>query len=314
MRPTVCYLTPALQMADFSHPDDLEMLGTAVRECMQGSHRLLVSHRNVTGNGSIIWCETAGWFEAETNLFYLVCRDVQPRKKMEALLRGFTVSTSADLREPANSILIIASLLEQRESITQNEDALFLVRAIRSSCSMLLGIVTNVLTAKELETGGLELNSVVFSPHKALSDIVQVCRLGCAAKDIVLESEGLPPLLRGDVHRLSQIVQNLITNAGTCEQYLKQRLRSPLSAVKFGGEAPVTVAAAVEPSEPGSPVSTIGAAGPACPAPQKVRLAITVCDKGRGMSPSEAKGCFDPYKHAPHEVGGGTGCVASALL
>jgi len=106
------------------------------------SHLLLSQHRNITANGDSVWCETAGW--TDTHQFYLVCRDVRHRKKMEHELRAFAICTSADLREPCNGILLIAALLEQCPSLRESAEAVLLASTMRASCGLLLGIVTNV--------------------------------------------------------------------------------------------------------------------------------------------------------------------------
>lgn len=122
-----------------------------------------------------------------------------------------------------------------------SEEAKGLLAVIRASCGLLLGIVTNVLTARLVETGQLTLTEVLFDPTSALTDIVQVCRLGCGVSTdadygIRWTSDKLPRLVEGDRDRcehsggwrgagdaadswlyarsILQIVQNLVTNAG----------------------------------------------------------------------------------------------------
>jgi PAS domain S-box-containing protein len=189
-------------LAEFCHPDDRQRVGEEVAAAIAGSHNLLSQHRNLTKTGEIVWCETAGW--TDTQSFYLVCRDVRHRKKSELELRSFAVSTSADLREPCNGILIITALLEQRPGLSTEAQTLLAV--IRASCGLLLGIVTNVLTAKLVESGELALHDMIFDPQAAISDIVQVCRLGCGVNadgdyGISWKSGELPSLVEGDRDR-----------------------------------------------------------------------------------------------------------------
>jgi hypothetical protein len=49
------------------------------------------------------------------------------------------LSISFELREPAQSGLAASQLLMQRASVANDEDAIFLARAIGASCRLLLG-------------------------------------------------------------------------------------------------------------------------------------------------------------------------------
>jgi hypothetical protein len=186
----------------------------AVEDALGGSRHMLVSHRHRTRSGAYIWCDTAGFTDGR--FFYLVCRDVRNRKEAEAALRAFTLSTSHDLREPCNSILVCVAMLERRLCVTRDADASFLAVAARSSCGLLLGIVANVLTARQVEANELQLDSRLFSPTDVLRDVLQACRCAAAEGAITWDrSPGdlLPHLVDADSHRISQVVQNLVTNA-----------------------------------------------------------------------------------------------------
>ena len=210
-------------MLDFCHPDDQAAMAKAVKAALVGAEagaslgamgKLLCQHRNLAGvpgpeGPSYLWCETAGVTDGQ--FFYLVCRDVRVRKAVEAALRAFTISTSHDLREPCNSILVAVSMLEQRASVLQDDEAHFLVKAIRASCGLMLGIVTNVLTVRQVEAGELLLCNVVFNPTTVIEDVLHACRMGCTAhvgaagiqwhKDV---GNHLPELMEGDRDRVAQ--------------------------------------------------------------------------------------------------------------
>ncbi len=196
------------------HPDDRAALAAAAVAAASREEPLVVSHRRLSGDGGTVVCETAGC--AAGDRLYMVCRDVRARKAAEAALRAFALATSHDLREPANSILVSAALLERRACICAAPDARFLLSAIRASCGLLLGIVTNVLTARQLEQGQLTLNTVLFDPAEVIEDVLQACRLGAFAAPrggIAWERSGgdhLPPLVEADRDRLAQVLQNLV--------------------------------------------------------------------------------------------------------
>jgi hypothetical protein len=95
------------------------------------------------------------------------------------------------------------------------------VSCIRTACGLITGIIGNVLTAPQVEEGHLELEEEVFSPKATLRDVMQACRVGCAAaaqpggsaiewEEADDETRKLPPLVECDSKRLSQVLQNVL--------------------------------------------------------------------------------------------------------
>ncbi len=230
-------------LLDVCHEDDRAAFSAAIGAAFRGDgpegHQLLCMHRSVTASGNSIWCHTAGLCQGD--LLYLVCRDVRARKSVELALRAFTLATTHDVRESCNAILVSVSVLERRACIaaldspaspprppagrkpptagTHALDASFLVSCIRAACGLTLAIVGNVLTVPQVQAGELTLQRDVFSPTDVVGDVLQACRLGCAAANVPgagiewedsREEAPLPPLVEGDRCRLSQVVQNLV--------------------------------------------------------------------------------------------------------
>ena len=82
-----------------------------------------------------------------------MCRDTRTRTSVELTLRAFTLATSHDLREPANTILVSSAVLGRRACVAgapaaqqplpagampPETDAHALVNAIRGACGLLL--------------------------------------------------------------------------------------------------------------------------------------------------------------------------------
>ena len=303
----LCYTQHELlghDLSEFCHPEDRQRVGEEVAAALAGSRNLLSQHRNLTKTGETVWCETSGW--TDTRSFFLVCRDVRHRKKSELELRSFAASTSADLREPCNGILIITALLEQRAGLSAEASALLAV--IRASCGLLLGIVANVLTAKLVESGELTLHAMLFDPQAAISDIVQVCRLGCGVNaepdfGIRWTKQELPALVEGDRDRILQIAQNIITNACKFGGGEPVQLCTSVVRIPAGGEDPL-----LTPPRAGTCGGTLLVAPPPpIPPQQRVVLSISVHNKGAGMSAEELNTCFEGYKHTSAAAGGGSG-------
>jgi K+-sensing histidine kinase KdpD len=103
-----------------------------------------------------------------------MCKSMQLHMEREQALRSLLLSTSHQLRTPAQSGLTASELLAERASVAGDAEALFLVQAIGASCRLLLGMVSNVLSMRHIESGELEMHAAVFDPRAAVQDLLQV--------------------------------------------------------------------------------------------------------------------------------------------
>jgi PAS domain S-box-containing protein len=202
-------------LSELVHPDDRSALVTALTAAFASEQKpVLLHYRRLVADGGSVATEAAGCMS--DGLLFLVCRDVRARMATEAALRAFALATSHDLREPCNSVLVSTSLLQRRACVAASADCRFLVGAICSACGLLLGIVTNVLTARQLEAGALTLNHVLFSPAELIDAVLQACRSGCNTASMagIAWERGLgdlvPAVVEGDRDRLAQVLQNLV--------------------------------------------------------------------------------------------------------
>lgn len=129
------------------------------------------------------------------------------------LKSAFLANMSHEIRTPLNAIVGFSSLM-QGEELSQEERAEYCAIVVNNS-EMLLTLLNDILDISSLECGKIKFNC-------SSEEIVQVCqhvlmttahtrqegvegRLECAVGSYMLVT---------DVHRLSQILINLLTNAG----------------------------------------------------------------------------------------------------
>ena len=130
---------PAEQM----HPDDLPVVQATFADAMQRSaasgrpEPMWLRRRVLLPDGSYTWVHTSGCMQG--NQWYLTCKSMQLQVDTEQALRSLLLSTSHELRTPAQSGLAASQLLAQRASVEADEEALYLVQAIGASCRLLLG-------------------------------------------------------------------------------------------------------------------------------------------------------------------------------
>lgn len=134
-------------------------------------------------------------------------------EEMNDLKSYFLSNISHELRTPLNAILNLTdSILKDSadEKIKQN------CQVIKYSSHSLLSSVNDILDFSKIEKGELKLERVLFEPVKVLEHLKNNAAI--RAKDQGLEfdfikGENIPDHLLGDVTRLVQIVNNVLSNA-----------------------------------------------------------------------------------------------------
>ena len=125
----------------------------------------------------------------------------------------FLATMSHEIRTPMNGViglnqLLLSTDLDQR----QREYA----EGVRTSGHALLSVINDVLDFSKIESGRLELEEVDFDPVELVEGVAAMVAEPARAKDLELLaywSPELPLALRGDPHRIRQVLLNLAGNA-----------------------------------------------------------------------------------------------------
>ena len=207
-----------------------------------------------------------------------VARDITERKGIEEELARardvalesarakseFLANVSHEIRTPLNGVLGMAGLLagtpltpEQREYAD----------GIRSSGESLLTIVNDVLDLARVEAGKFEIEVADFSLDDLIEAVIEEFAARAAAKRLKLRTFVSPDVtrgLRGDAHRIRQVLRNLVGNA-----------------IKFTerGEIVLTV---MQPEQ----------------SEDSVKLRFLVTDTGIGINASAQRRLFEPFVQA----------------
>jgi PAS domain S-box-containing protein len=188
----------------------------------------------------------------------------------------FLANMSHEIRTPMNGVLGIAGLLAKTKLDEQQQNYL---RLIQESANNLLLLVNDVLDLEKIILGKLQFEHVVFS----LADRIELCLQSfiykAEEKGIGLVFENLlgeDLVVLGDPYRLSQVMNNLITNA-----------------IKFTEAGAVTIETKL--------IQKTG---------NEVRIAFSVRDTGIGITESQMGLIFEPFMQAHVAITrthGGTG-------
>ena len=125
---------------------------------------------------------------------------------------AFLANMSHEIRTPMNAILGMAYLVRREGTTARQAERL---DKIETSGRHLVAIINDLLDLAKIEAGKITFAETDFALADALDDIAAVIGDGARAKGLPLrvETAGVPPVVRGDVTRLRQVLLNLLGNA-----------------------------------------------------------------------------------------------------
>ena len=126
----------------------------------------------------------------------------------------FLANMSHEIRNPLNGVIGTAYLLEQSNPLTNDQKDL--ISDVKFSADSLLIIINDILDFSKIEAGKIELSFEDFDLSNLLLKGLSSCKSSVAKKniEIIIEiDQNLPPKLIGDLHRIQQILLNLVSNA-----------------------------------------------------------------------------------------------------
>jgi signal transduction histidine kinase/CheY-like chemotaxis protein len=127
---------------------------------------------------------------------------------------AFLASMSHELRTPLHAILGFTQIMRHAPDRSP-EDSRCLGKLQRAG-EHLLGLINDVLSIAQIESGRLVLNPGIVNFHQMLQDIEEMVRIRAQDKRLSLElviHPGLPAFVRADEGKLRQVLINLLGNA-----------------------------------------------------------------------------------------------------
>ncbi len=125
----------------------------------------------------------------------------------------FLANMSHEIRTPMNVILGMSQLAEDTQLSTLQ---LNYIEKIKSAANSLLGIINDILDYSKVEAGKMTIENINFELDAMIDSTVELIGLQASEKNLELLTDidpNIPGNLIGDPLRLSQIINNLMSNA-----------------------------------------------------------------------------------------------------
>jgi PAS domain S-box-containing protein len=246
-------------------------------------------HMRSNGQAGYTWAHYIPDIRAGTIVgFYVLATDITALKQAEIRLQemnvelahardkadsanaaksAFLANMSHEIRTPMNAIIGLTHLLQrdsrnpvQRERLTR----------IDSAAQHLLQVINDILDLSKIESGKLTLESDGFSLSTLLAraSTLIIERARDKGLEVIVDTDHLPELLRGDVTRLTQALLNLLGNA-----------------VKFTDRGTVTLEARIREERD-----------------DRLLASFTVRDTGIGIAPENIAHLFNSFEQADSSI------------
>jgi signal transduction histidine kinase/HPt (histidine-containing phosphotransfer) domain-containing protein len=188
----------------------------------------------------------------------------------------FLANMSHEIRTPMNGIIGMASLAlaNNKSSVVENY-----LKSVQSSAQVLLNLLNDILDLSSIESNKMNMEQFEFHIREVVEQSVTLFAKKAYEKEIELilyVDNSIPEKAIGDPYRLSQILNNLISNA-----------------IKFTSEGAITVSVHLLEQKQ-----------------QNLQLKYSVQDTGVGIDPKHHKKIFEVFTQADSSTTrqyGGTG-------
>lgn len=125
----------------------------------------------------------------------------------------FLANMSHEIRTPMNGIIGMTDLLKQTSLTTKQQD---FAQTIHQSANNLLNLINDILDFSKIEAGQIDLENIDFDLRKTINDLGEMFKYKIQEKNLSFKIEIAPEIpnwMKGDPHRLKQIIINLMNNA-----------------------------------------------------------------------------------------------------
>lgn len=152
-------------------------------------------------------------FNESEKRYFCTVHDVTEIRAVERLKAKFLSIVSHDLRAPITSVGISLNILSEGKRGELPDKALAVLGKAESSLSTLTVLVNELLDLDKLEAGKMSLNSSAVNANQICRNTGETLSNLAESANISLQITDVDCILWGDVLRLTQALNNLVSNA-----------------------------------------------------------------------------------------------------
>lgn len=143
----------------------------------------------------------------------IILRNITIFKELDFAKTNFIATVSHELKTPISSIKMSLQLLEQSE--TMNDDQKQLIESIKDDSQRLLKITGELLELSQLETGNIQLSMEKSNPYDIVKYATEAVKIQAEQKQIelVIDAENNLSDVKADSEKTSWVLINFLTNA-----------------------------------------------------------------------------------------------------
>ena len=216
-----------LNIKDWDSSFSKDQLLDLIHDLMNHPRKFETKHKRKDGKIIDVQVNAKGVNMDDVKYLYASSRDITDIKNKEGQLKlatnaakqsnraksAFLANMSHEIRTPLNGIIGLSDLtLKQSNDKSVKEN----MQKVLVSSRSLLNVIRDILDYSKIEAGKLEITPQHFNIETLLSDVANLFYLQAEEKEIGLHLKidpSLPLHLIGDSLRITQILNNLVSNA-----------------------------------------------------------------------------------------------------
>lgn len=217
---------------DYLNPEDIDVfqsLGEKTHDFLAENQHLEFRVKHINGDYRVVSSNGRMIEEREgKERFYTgVARDITELKQTQRELfhakekaeqaslakSQFLSIVSHEIRTPMNAVIGLTHFLMEE---SPRPDQLENLKTLKFSAESLMALINDILDFNKIDSGKIELENVSFDLRVLINRIVHSCSFQAKEKGLKISAEidgEIPQGLTGDSVRISQILNNLISNA-----------------------------------------------------------------------------------------------------